>query len=253
MLGRLGTIDANGWILLILAPIAGSFAGVLIRRLPDGVRIVRSRSACEQCGVVLQARDLVPLASWLATRGRCRHCGAPLDRFYPAVELAAVAIAAISLAIDTGFDAWLDALLGLWLLVLGWIDVRRWVLPDLLTLPLVAAGLLAAILWAPAELVDRVAGAAAGYAALRLVGWAYRRWRGREGLGGGDAKLLAAAGAWIGVSGLPSVVLGAAVLGLIAAGAMAVAGHTLRRDSALPFGPFLALATWLVWLLGPIA
>ena len=85
-----------------------------------------------------------------------------------------------------------------------------------------------------------------------MLAWVYRRLRGREGLGGGDAKLLAAAGAWIGASGLPSVLFGAAVAALLAAAALALAGREMRRDTALPFGPFLALATWLVWLFGPL-
>ena len=253
MLARLGAIDADGWVLLAVSPIVGSFIGVVIRRLPDGVTIVGGRSVCEACGIVLQARDLVPLASWLATRGRCRHCGAALAGFYPAVELAAIAIALISLAVDTRLDAWLDALFGFWLLALGWIDLRRWILPDVLTLPLIAAGLAAAALWAPDDLADRVIGAVGGYVGLRLAAWAYRRWRGREGLGGGDAKLLAGIGAWTGAVGLPSVVFGAAAMGLAAAGAMALAGQSLRRDSAVPFGPFLAIAGWLVWLFGPLA
>ena len=252
MLGPLGRIEASGWLLLFLAPIAGSFAGVLIRRLPDDVPIVRGRSACDACGAVLQARDLVPLASWAATGGRCRHCGTPLEWFYPAVELAAIGIALVSLAVDSGADAWLDALLGIWLLALGWIDVRRWLLPDALTLPLIAAGLAAAAIWAPGDLIDRVAGVVCGYLGLRLAGWAYRHWRGREGLGGGDAKLLAAAGAWVGASGLPTVVFGAAAGALAMAAGLVLAGHALRRDTALPFGPFLAAAAWLVWLFGPV-
>jgi leader peptidase (prepilin peptidase)/N-methyltransferase len=253
VLERLGEIDGAGWTLLLLSPIAGSFAGVLIRRLPDGMPIIRDRSRCDECGTVLQARDLVPLASWLASRGRCRHCGASLGWFYPAVEVAAIGIALISLAVDTGTDAWLDTLLGIWLLTLGSIDLRRWVLPDVLTLPLAAVGIAAAVLRAPADLADRGLGMVLGYIGLRAVAWLYRQWRGREGLGGGDAKLLAAAGAWTGATGLPSIIFGGAVLGLIAAGAMALAGHALRRDSALPFGPFLALTAWLVWLFGPFA
>ena len=253
MLARLGAIDAGGWALLALSPIVGSFVGVVIRRLPDEVPFAGGRSVCEACGIVLQARDLVPLASWLASRGRCRHCGAPLGWFYPSVELAAVAIALISLAIDTGLDAWLDALFGFWLLALGWIDLRRWILPDVLTLPLIVAGLVAAAIWAPDDLVDRAIGAVGGYVGLWLVGWAYRRWRGREGLGGGDAKLLAGIGSWTGAIGLPSVVFGGAALALVVAAAMALAGHAMRRDSALPFGPFLALTGWLVWLFGPLA
>jgi leader peptidase (prepilin peptidase)/N-methyltransferase len=240
------------WELIAAALLVGSFIGVVIRRLPDGAALVWARSRCTECGTVLPARDLVPLASWLAARGRCRHCGARIGWFYPAVELAALAIACISLAVDRGGAAWLDALFGWWLLALGWIDLRRWILPDAVTLPLIPIGLVLAAVLGPEELVDRIAGAAFGYVGLWAVAWIYRRLRGREGLGLGDAKLLAGAGAWVGASGLPSVLAGGAIAALLAAGGLVLAGTRLRRDSALPFGPFLAAATWAVWLFGPI-
>lgn len=252
-----------GWELIVLAPFVGSFLGVVIERLPDGEPLVARRSRCAHCGATLAVRDLVPLASWLATRGRCRRCGAWLGWFYPAVELAALAIAVVALWLDGGLDfgldpglgggldAWLDALLGWWLLALGWIDWRRFVLPDTLTLPLAAFGLAAAWAWAPGELADRAAGAACGFLALWGAARLYRRLRGRDGLGLGDAKLFAAAGAWVGASGLPSVLAGAALAALAAAAALRSAGRPLERHAMLPFGPFLAAATWLVWLLGP--
>jgi len=252
-LERLTGIEASDWALLAAAPFVGSFLGVVIRRLPDGASIVRGRSRCEHCQAVLTVRDLIPLASWLAIRGHCRHCGHYIGWFYPGVELGAVLIAAISLLVDRGAPAWLDWVLGCWLLTLGWIDARRWLLPDLLTLPLVLAGLGAVAWLAPGELTDRGVGAVAGFLGLSAVAWAYRRLRGREGLGGGDTKLFAAAGAWVGASGLPSVLLGAAVAALIVAGGLVVAGLRLDRHSPIPFGPFLALATWLVWLFGPLA
>jgi leader peptidase (prepilin peptidase)/N-methyltransferase len=202
---------------------------------------------------VLTVRDLVPLASWLTLRGRCRHCGAWIGWFYPAVELAALAIAVVSVTVTRGYDAWVAAALGWWLLALGWIDWRRFILPDALTLPLIVLGLAAAWGLAPDELWDRLAGAVCGYLLLWGVAWLYRRLRGRDGLGLGDAKLLAAAGAWVGAGGLPSVLAGAAIAALAAAGGMMLAGRRLDRHTALPFGPFLAAATWLVWLFGPIA
>ena len=100
----------------------------------------------------------------------------------------------------------------------------------------------------PEGLTDRALGAVAGYLGLRAVGLLYSALRGREGLGHGDAKLLAAAGAWVGVRALPQVVLLAALAGLGAAACMRLAGIRLGAQSALPFGPFLAFATWLVWL-----
>lgn len=186
------------------------------------------------------------------TQGRCRHCGARLGWFYPAVEVVAVAIAGLSLAVDAGAAGWIDVLLGWWLLALGWIDLRRWLLPDVLTLPLIVVGVAEAWWFTSSDLTDRAVGAACGYLLLRLVGWVYRMMRGRDGLGQGDAKLLAAAGAWVGASGLPSVLGGAACSALVAAGLLVLCGTRLSRYSALPFGPFLALATWLVWLFGPL-
>jgi len=241
------------WELIGVAVLVGSFLGVVIDRLPDGETIVAGRSRCARCDAVLTVRDLVPLASWLTLRGRCRHCGAWIGRFYPAVELAALAIAVVSVTVTRGYDAWVAAALGWWLLALGWIDWRRFILPDALTLPLIVLGLAAAWGLAPDELWDRVAGAMCGYLLLWAVAWVYRRLRGRDGLGLGDAKLLAAAGAWVGAGGLPSVLAGAAIAALAAAGGMMLAGRRLDRHTALPFGPFLAAATWLVWLFGPIA
>jgi leader peptidase (prepilin peptidase)/N-methyltransferase len=250
--GRIADIDASSAALLAASPIIGSFLGTIILRLPEGEPILLGRSRCAHCGAQLAARDLVPLLSWLLARGRCRHCGKALGWFYPGIEAAAVALALVSLSIDSGLLAWVDWLLGCWLLTLGWIDLRRWLLPDALTLPLILVGLGAAAWLAPGELVDRAAGAAGGYLILRATAWAYRRQRGREGVGGGDAKLLAAAGAWVGAAALPSVLFGAACAALMAAAGLAIAGTRLSRDSALPFGPFLALAIWVVWLLGPL-
>ena len=239
---------AVAWSSVLAAPFIGSFLGVVVRRLPEGRRIAWSRSHCEGCGARLGVRDLVPLFSWLAGRGRCRFCGRPLEWFYPLIELAALAVALISLFVDNGADVWLDCLLGWWLLTLAWIDVRCWLLPDSLTLPLIIAGLAAAAAFDPEGLTDRAFGAAAGYLGLRMVALIYRALRGRDGLGGGDAKLLAAAGAWVGLRALPQVVLLAALAGLLAAACLRLSGIRLDAQSAIPFGPFLALAIWLVWL-----
>lgn len=247
--GRIAAPGDTAWGAVLAAPFVGSFLGVLVRRLPERRPVIWARSQCEGCGAVLEPRDLVPLVSWLTSRGRCRFCRRPLGHFYPAIELAAVAVALVAVAFDGGAAAWLDCLLGWWLLALAWIDVRHWLLPDALTLPLVLAGLIAALAFDPEGLLDRALGAAAGYLALRGIALLYRALRRREGLGEGDAKLLAASGAWVGASGLPQVVLIAAVAGLLAAAGLRLAGFRLGPRSALPFGPFLALATWLVWLL----
>jgi leader peptidase (prepilin peptidase) / N-methyltransferase len=252
LVNGMASAGAAGWGALIAAPFVGSFLGVVVRRLPEGRPIARGRSGCEHCGAALRVGDLVPLYSWLASGGRCRYCGHPLGWFYPGIELAALAVALAAVAADGGAQTWLDCLFGWWLLALGWIDMRRWLLPDALTLPLVIAGLAAAAAFDPEQLTERALGAILGYLGLRGVALLYRALRGRDGLGHGDAKLLAASGAWVGAMALPQVVLGAAVSALIAATALRLAGVPLSASSALPFGPFLALATWLVWLLGPV-
>jgi leader peptidase (prepilin peptidase)/N-methyltransferase len=212
------------------------------------------RSRCPACGATLEARDLVPLGSWLLAGGRCRHCGGRLGAWYPLVELGAAAVGGLSLGLLPAPEAWLAALLGWWLLALALIDIRSWLLPDALTLPLLAAGLLLAA-WGEfggprpsptgVTLAGSLVGAAAGFSALAGIGYAYLRWRGREGLGLGDAKLLAAAGAWLGAATLPWVVLLAATAGL----ALAVArGGNLRAETPVPFGPSLALAFWSCFL-----
>lgn len=223
---------------------AGSFVGTVVLREPsDWAGLLRGRSKCLACGSALSARDLVPLWSWLAAHGRCRHCGAALPAFYPLVELAAAAIGSVALVAIEPPLAWLAAVIGWWLLALALIDLRTWRLPDVLTLPLILAGVgLAALGLLPAAmLLSSLVGAAAGFLVLAGIGWAYRQLRGRDGLGLGDAKLLAAAGAWLGVEALPWLLLFAALLGL--AMALARAGP-LRPETAVPFGPPLALSFW---------
>jgi leader peptidase (prepilin peptidase) / N-methyltransferase len=246
--------DTSGaeWSLLIAAPFVGSFLGVIVRRLPDDLPIAWARSRCDWCGEPLGARDLTPIIGWLAAKGRCRYCNHALGWFYPGIELAAAAVALTALLVDGGTSAWLDCLLGWWLLALAWIDIRSWLLPDLLTLPLVLAGLAAAAVFDPGQLTDRSCAAALGYVSLTAIAALYRALRHREGLGRGDAKLLAAAGAWVGTAALPQVIFFAALSGLVAAGCLRLAGVRLRAQSALPFGPFLALATWVLWLCGNI-
>lgn len=242
----------NGLLPLLVSPFIGSFLGVVIRRLPLGRPIAVARSACEGCGRVLRARDLVPLISFVLLRGRCRFCRAGIARFHPAIELAAAAVAAWAMLADPGADAlsvWANCALGWSLLALAWIDWDHLRLPDVLTLPLVALGLLATWALDPEAATDHAAAAALAYLAFRGVALGYRLVRGREGLGQGDAKLLAASGAWVGLAGLPSVVLGAALIAL-AATLVQRLRHRTTAETPIPFGPYLALATWLVRLYG---
>jgi len=240
----------NGWILPVcLAPAAGSFLGVVVRRLPEGRPIAAARSACEACGHVLGPLELIPLVSFAWQRGRCRHCGAPIAVAHPAIELAALAVAASTAAVvPAGIDLWIGCILGWWLLTLAWIDAASFRLPDVLTLPLLLAGLAEAFWREPDQLTARAGAAALAFGALWALAALYRRLRGREGLGMGDAKLLAAGGAWLGPAPLPDVLLLAACSALCYAMLLPLRGARITGTLKLPFGPFLAGAIWLVWL-----
>ena len=233
--------------ILLLAPIAGSAAGAFARRWPDRLADwTTGRSRCPAGGPVLGFRDLVPIVSYLALRGRCRHCGAPIDPAELGVELAALVPAALSVVLLEPLPALLASLVGWVLLAAALVDRRTLLLPDLLTLPLAGGGLLAA--WAglaPATPLAALAGALLGFGGTALVGEAYYRLRGREGLGLGDAKLLAAAGAWLGPLDLPLVLLIGAGSALLAA--LATGAHR-RPAEPIPFGPWLALGFWSVLL-----
>jgi leader peptidase (prepilin peptidase)/N-methyltransferase len=213
--------------------------------------MVLFRSTCARCGVTLTAFEVAPIASFLWQRGRCRHCGKAFGSFHLAVELAATGVALRAILGETDPDRlWANCLLGWTLLALAWIDWRWMALPDVLTLPLLAAGLLLTLLLRPEAVADHAAAAAIGYLGLRGVAWSYRLARGREGIGAADAKLLGAAGACFGLALLALVVPFAALLGLARAGVLALAGRSLRATTALPFGPCLALASWQVLLHG---
>jgi len=236
---------------VLAAPFIGSFLGVMVARLPQGQSVVNGRSACDRCGHRLGAADLVPIASWLAAKGRCRYCGGAVTLLYPAIELGAVLIAIWASRVAEGPLMWIACMLGWDLLTLAIIDWRDGVLPDILTLPLIPLGLFAAFLDNPNDVWPHALGALVGFAVFALIRWGYRRLRGREGLGFGDVKLLAAAGAFVSWEGLPSVVLIAAILGLGLALAQSLMGRRLALDDRLAFGPALCAGFWLVWLYGP--
>jgi leader peptidase (prepilin peptidase)/N-methyltransferase len=173
------------------------------------------------------------------------------------IEGAAVAIAGWSVVVLPGWIAWVGCGLGWALLTLAAIDWREFVLPDGITLPLTGAGLIFVALVAPADVQDHAIGALAGFGAFAAIAVLYRRWRKRAGLGFGDAKLMAAAGAWVSWTGLPSVVAIAAgaALGVVGARAVLRSRHgraAMSGGDAIAFGPYLAFGLWWVWLYGPL-
>lgn len=247
-----GPFGPETWLPILAAPFVGSFLGLLALRLPASRGVVLGRSACPHCGHRLGARDLVPLVSWLASRGRCRHCQAALGLFYPGIEIAALLVAVWAASELTGWLLWASCVLGWTLVTLAAIDFRHLVLPDAMTLPLIPLGLVVAWGIEPASLPGHAAGAAAGFLAFYGIMVAYRRLRGREGLGLGDAKLLAGAGAWVSWPALPGIVLLAALAALVTTLGRALALRRVDTAAHIPFGPFLCLGTWIVWLYGPL-
>jgi leader peptidase (prepilin peptidase)/N-methyltransferase len=244
----------GAWISpIVLSPFIGSFLGVAVTRVEAPEGIVFGRSACEACGAQIKPYDLIPLMSWAVLRGKCRGCGARIAMFHPAMELGALAVALWAAAVST--DAallWATCMLGWTLLALAAADLKYFLLPDFLTLPLILGGLTAAWLLAPTGLAASVIGGAAGYLFVVILRELYRRVRHREGMGMGDAKLLAASGAWVAWQGLPSVVLLAAVTGLVYALLRFGRNGSLALTNHMPFGAFLCLGTWIVWLYGPL-
>ena len=238
--------------MLAAAPFIGSFLGVLALRLPENRPVAWSRSACDHCGHVLSAADLIPIASYLSLRGHCRYCHAEIGRFVLAIEVGALLIAAWAVAQTSGWVILASCIFGWMLLLLAVIDWRVQLLPDVITFPLLVAGLVMAALLARDRFVDHLIGAIAGFFLFALAALAYRLLRGREGLGLGDAKLLSGIGAWVSWPGLPTVVLWGSVLGLAFALLGAAMGRGLRLSDRLPFGTFLAAGGWLVWLYGPL-
>lgn len=250
------------FLLLLCAAALGSFANVLVYRLPlqilhehtDGrepFNIAVPASHCPSCQTPLRWWHNVPLMSFILLKGRCAFCHASIPRRYFWIELGTVLIAVVCLSLlGIGIKALalFVFLYGLW--VLSWIDALHQLLPDVLTLGLLWMGLLLRAWLAPVSLGDAVWGAALGYVLLYLPHALYLKWRGEVGLGLGDAKLLAAVGAWLGLLHVPTVLLLACVAGLIYG-----AAHFLGRARAthgvdvqdlrrvrIPFGPFISMA-----------
>ena len=241
------------WLIpVVIAPFIGSFLSVLVVRLPRGEDVVASRSHCRSCNMPLSPLELVPLVSWTLQRGKCRACGAEIGWLYPALELAAVAVALWAITVVEGDLILLTAALGWALLALAAMDLRDLILADAITLPLIVAGIGVAVWLNPDAIHWHVLGAALGFGLLVAAAWGYQAFRGREGLGFGDAKLMAAAGAWTGLEGVGTVLLYGALLSLAAVLIARALGRDIGLTTPVPFGAGLAAGFWLTWLYGPL-
>lgn len=263
------------WIALaaVLGLLVGSFLNVVILRLPGRMAaewrreardvleleaidealppgIVREPSHCPQCKHPLSAADNIPLFGWLLLGGRCRYCKARISIQYPLVELLSGVLSAI---VVWRFGVAWPALAGLvltWTLIaLSGIDFRTQLLPDQLTLPLLWLGLLLALRPLFVAPPAAILGAAIGYLSLWSVYWGFKLLTGKEGMGHGDFKLLAALGAWMGPMALLPIVLLSSLIGAIVGGSL-IALKRHDSDMPMPFGPFIAMAGWVWFVAG---
>jgi len=264
----LGFPLAAGFGLLV-----GSFLNVVILRLPRRMEwqwkrdsreilgepelydppppgIVVERSHCPHCGHQLSWYENIPVLSWLVLRGKCRSCKAPISAQYPAIELLTMLLfVACVWRFGFGWQGFGALVLTGFLVAASGIDVRTQLLPDSLTLPLMWLGLIASLdnLYMPAK--PALLGAVVGYASLWTVWWLFKQATGKEGMGHGDFKLLAALGAWCGLSGLLPIILLSAVAGAII-GSIMLAVQGRDRSTPIPFGPYLAIAGWVTFMWG---
>jgi len=257
----------------LLGLCVGSFLNVVIHRLPkmmerqwraecaelsgqevpatERYNLVVPRSACPSCKRPIAALENIPLLSWIVLRGKCAGCNARISPRYPAVEALTAALSAY-VAWHFGFGmAAAGALLFTWAMIaLTFIDLDTFYLPDSITLPLLWLGLLFNINSTYAPLPGAVIGAAAGYLSLWSVFWIFKWATGKEGMGYGDFKLLAAIGAWLGWQMLPLTILLSSLVGAaIGIGLIVFAGR--GRSVPIPFGPYLAIAGMIALFHGP--
>jgi leader peptidase (prepilin peptidase)/N-methyltransferase len=233
---------------LVLGALVGSFLATVLIRWPRGESAIAGRSRCDSCRAALGPLELVPILSYAFARGRCRRCGAAIDSRHLVVELAAAAVGMAAFIAHPLPLSCVTALLGLGLLLVALLDLEHHWLPDRLTLPLIPLGLLAAWAGFGPPPIDRLLGAMTGWSLLYLLAFGYRRLRKRKGLGGGDPKLLAGIGAWVGLLALPFILLGAGLLGLAAILLMLGRREEVTATSRLPLGSLMAVAAWPVWL-----
>ena len=256
----------------ILGLLVGSFLNVVIHRLPkmmdndwrsqcaelhgqsapatEALSLSAPRSRCPACGHAITALENIPVISWLCLRGRCSACRAPISPRYPIVEALTSLLSALAAAhFGFGWPA-AGALLLIWgLIALTFIDYDTQLLPDSITLPLLWLGLLFNLFGTYTDLQSAVIGAMAGYLSLWSVYWGFKLVTGKEGMGYGDFKLLAALGAWLGWQILPLTILLSSLVGALLGIALIVLAKR-GRNVPIPFGPYLATAGLIAFFWG---
>jgi leader peptidase (prepilin peptidase) / N-methyltransferase len=228
-------------IALFMGLLIGSFLNVAIHRLPRKESLVWPGSHCPACGVALSPMDNIPLLSYLFLGGHCRRCDVPIPARYPIVEAVnGLAYGLIVWYFGLGWQSVIYAALFSALLVVSYIDFDHQIIPDAITLPGMGLGVLAAVTVLPIGFLDSVLGLLVGGGVLFGLAWISPYLFGKEGMGGGDIKLLAMIGAFLGWKPVVLTMLIGAIVGALV-GVTLLTLNVLRRDQYLPFGPFLAL------------
>ncbi len=241
-------------LLILTSPFVGSFLGVVVLRLPKGESFMFGRSKCPECGHVLAFWHMIPLISYVLFRGKCAYCTKKIPAFYPLMEIAALIVVLWASLVTTGVVFVISCLLGWVLLVLAVIDWRNFILPDIITLPLMVSGMGVIAFLNPDKLVIHMTGIVVALALFSALIYIYKRVRHIEGLGQGDVKLFAAAGAWVGLEGLGTLLLASTLLALLVTFILAVFQNKKPdRFQKVPFGSYLSIGLWLTWLYGPLS
>lgn len=232
----------------MLGAILGSFIGALCLRWPQGRSVMTGRSQCDGCGQILTPAELIPIVSFLLQRGRCRRCGAAINPLQMMAELAAAATGIGAFGLLPAAQATAFAIMGWILLPLILLDYRHYWLPDRLILLLAAAGLSSGLLLRPGyDPIIKLAAAAAGFAAFEAIRRGYRLLRGKDGMGAGDPKMVAALALWLPPLSLPYLLLGASTLGLLIFAATNKAPDA--RDHRIALGSCLAIAAMVIFFI----
>lgn len=267
------------WLFPLMAAVfglvIGSFLNVVIYRLPrmmenewrqecadsfpeyniapptEKLTLSVPRSTCQKCNTQIRVRDNVPVLSWLLLRGKCHACGTAISARYPLIEMLTAGLS-FAVANHFGFSYFSVALLFFTFVLIAatFIDFDTLLLPDQLTLPLMWAGIALSLFEiSPVSLTDSVIGAMAGYLCLWSVYYLFKLLTGKEGMGFGDFKLLAALGAWLGWQSLPIIILMSSLVGVVF-GVIQLRLQKKGIEQAFPFGPYLAIAGWVTLLFG---
>jgi leader peptidase (prepilin peptidase)/N-methyltransferase len=226
----------------------GSFLNVCIHRIPLGKSIVSPPSSCPQCGQKIKYYDNIPLLSYIILSGRCRHCRTSIPLHYPVVEaVTGLLSAALLMKFHLTPQFFLFFFFSASLLTIAFIDLHHKVIPDILSIPLLILGFIVSLFkWGGIPWLDSLIGILGGGGFFYIVAVLFEKIAGREGMGGGDIKMLAMIGAWAGWKPLPTIILMSSLGGILIGGVSLLLARKEMR-SKIPFGPFLSLGT-LLWL-----